>query len=275
MENLREVAQLVKECTDCPLSTGRTNAVPGEGDPNADIMFIGEGPGYREDREGRPFVGPAGQLLEGLLASIGSNRKQVFIANMVKCRPPENRDPAPSEITACSKYLDRQIELVNPKLIVTLGRFSFGRYFPGEGITRSRGKLREKDGRNIYPVLHPAAALRRQELRGIMVEDFKAIPGILEDLSKNPSEDHAENFAGNFAGPDSGGSPETDSATGFDASGRPSGPTEAAAPGTGQLSFIDGPGPAVEPGRLVANTSSTESATVPGTPARPEQLSLF
>ena len=138
-------------------------------------MFIGEGPGFHEDRQGRPFVGPAGQLLEGLLASIGTNRDQVFIANMVKCRPPDNRDPLPAEISACSKYLDRQIELVNPKIIVTLGRFSLGRFFPGESITRARGRLRQKDGRLIFPVMHPAAALRRPELRSTMVQDFRAI----------------------------------------------------------------------------------------------------
>jgi DNA polymerase len=181
MESLEDVARLVKNCTDCQLHRGRTNAVPGEGNPQADIMFIGEGPGFREDREGRPFVGPAGQLLESLLASIGTNRKEVFIANMVKCRPPDNRDPAPPEIAACGKYLDRQIELINPKLIVTLGRFSLGRFSPGESIMRVRGKARQKDGRTIFPVLHPAAVLRRQELRGIMDEDFQAISRILED----------------------------------------------------------------------------------------------
>ena len=180
MDNLAEVATAVRACTDCPLHRGRTNAVPGEGSPSADLMFIGEGPGFHEDRQGRPFVGPAGQLLEGLLASIGTNRDDVFIANMVKCRPPDNRDPQPPEIAACSKYLDRQIELVNPKIIVTLGRFSLGRFFPGESITRSRGRLREKDGRYIFPVMHPAAALRRPELRVTMVEDFRAIAAALE-----------------------------------------------------------------------------------------------
>ena len=175
MDNLDDVARSVRSCTDCPLHRGRTNAVPGEGSPTAELMFIGEGPGFHEDRQGRPFVGPAGQLLEGLLASIGTTRDQVFIANMVKCRPPDNRDPQPAEITACSKYLDRQIELVNPKIIVTLGRFSLGRFFPGESITRARGRLRQKDGRLIFPVMHPAAALRRPELRSTMVEDFRAI----------------------------------------------------------------------------------------------------
>ena len=178
METLDRVAFLVRNCTNCPLANGRTHAVPGEGNPQADVMFIGEAPGFQEDRQGRPFVGPAGKLLDGLLASIGTNRDDVFIANMVKCRPPDNRDPDPGELAACTKFLDRQIELVNPKLIVTLGRFAFGRYFPGEGITKARGRLREKVGRKIFPVLHPAAVLRRDELRPTMIEDFKAISEI-------------------------------------------------------------------------------------------------
>ena len=187
MDSLDEIARAVRDCADCPLHRGRTHAVPGEGNPSAEIMFIGEGPGFHEDRQGRPFVGPAGHLLEGLLASIGTNREDVFIANMVKCRPPDNRDPEPPEIAACGKYLERQIELINPKLIVTLGRFSLGRFFPGESVTRARGKLREKDGRRIFPVLHPAAALRRPELRKTLVEDFRAIASILEaDALPNP-----------------------------------------------------------------------------------------
>ena len=196
METLEHISDLVKNCTDCPLSGGRTNAVPGEGNPHAEVMFVGEGPGFQEDRRGRPFVGPAGKLLDGLLATIGTNRNDVFIANMVKCRPPDNRDPAPAEMAACTKYLDRQIELINPKLIVTLGRFAFGRFFPGEGITKARGNLREKDGRKIFPVLHPAAVLRREELRPTMIEDFKKIAEILggemEDLGGGPATIAAE-----------------------------------------------------------------------------------
>ena len=182
MNSLDEIAVLVKGCTDCALHLGRTNAVPGEGPLDAELMFIGEGPGFQEDRQGRPFVGQAGKFLEELLASIGTNREQVFIANMIKCRPPENRDPLPAEISSCGKYLDRQIELVNPKLIVTLGRFALARFFPGESISRSRGKVREFGGRFIYPVMHPAAALHRQELRAVIVQDIKAIPVILSDL---------------------------------------------------------------------------------------------
>lgn len=188
MNSLEEIALLVKRCADCELSQGRNNAVPGEGSPQAELMFIGEGPGYHEDRLGRPFVGPAGQFLDDLLMSIGLKREDVFIANMVKCRPPQNRDPLPAEMSACSKYLNRQIELINPKLIITLGRFSLSRFFPGESITRARGKLREREGRWIYPIMHPAAALHRQELRSTIVNDFKEIPRILEKLDR-PSSD--------------------------------------------------------------------------------------
>jgi DNA polymerase len=184
MNNLEEISLLVKGCTDCQLAKGRTNAVPGEGDSQAELMFIGEGPGYHEDRFGRPFVGPAGQLLDNLLKSIGMQREDVFIANMVKCRPPKNRDPFPAEMAACTKYLDRQIELITPKLIVTLGRFSLSRFFPGESITRVRGKLREKDGRHVFPIMHPAAALHRQELRSAIVSDFMEIPKVLEKLDR-------------------------------------------------------------------------------------------
>ncbi len=238
MNTLEQVSQLVRTCTDCPLGRGRTNAVPGEGNPHAEVMFIGEGPGYQEDRQGRPFVGPAGKLLEGLLASIGSNRDDVFIANMVKCRPPDNRDPSPAEMAACTKYLDRQVELVNPKLIVTLGRFAFGRYFPGEGITKARGKLRVKDGRKIFPVLHPAAVLRREELRPTMIEDFKAISEILQGGIEDP--------------------------------GMEPGVTAPEAPQPAQMSFVDAPGqPAVPAAQAETSTVSVDEAP------RPEQLTLF
>jgi DNA polymerase len=187
MDSLVEIARLVSVCTDCSLHLGRTNAVPGEGAEDAEIMLIGEGPGYHEDRLGRPFVGPAGNFLEELLASIGLDRKQVFIANMVKCRPPQNRDPAPAEMEACQKYLERQIELIDPLLIVTLGRFSLARFFPGESISRARGRVRQRNGRSIYPVMHPAAALHRQEFRATIMQDFLAIPGLLEELRRTPS----------------------------------------------------------------------------------------
>lgn len=182
MDTLEDLAQRVRDCTDCPLHLSRTNAVPGEGPANAEILFIGEGPGFHEDRQGRPFVGPAGNFLEELLQSIGMTRDQVYIANMVKCRPPNNRDPAPSEISACSKFLDRQIELIDPLLIVTLGRFSMSRFFPGQSISRIRGRLRSAAGRQIFPIMHPAAGLRRQEMRAAIEEDFAKVPGLLDVL---------------------------------------------------------------------------------------------
>ena len=182
MDTLEDVAREVSACTDCPLHQSRTNAVPGEGPADAEVLFIGEGPGYQEDRQGRPFVGPAGGFLEDLLQSIGMTRDQVYIANMVKCRPPDNRDPAPGEIAACSKYLERQIELIAPRLIVTLGRFSTGRFLPGQTISRVRGRLRSVDGRQIFPIMHPAAGLRRQEMRVAIEEDFAKLAGLLDVL---------------------------------------------------------------------------------------------
>lgn len=182
MDTLSEVARVVNACTDCQLHAGRTNAVPGEGPDAAELLFIGEGPGFHEDRQGRPFVGPAGNFLEDLLQSIGMTRDQVYIANMVKCRPPDNRDPVPAEIAACSKYLDRQIELLDPLLIVTLGRFSTARFIPGQSISRVRGRLRRVNGRHIFPIMHPAAGLRRQEMRSAIEEDFAKIPGLLDVL---------------------------------------------------------------------------------------------
>ncbi len=182
METLEDLARRVRDCTDCPLHSGRANAVPGEGPDDAEILFIGEGPGYHEDQQGRPFVGPAGNFLEELLQSIGMTRDQVYIANMVKCRPHNNRDPMPNEIEACSKYLDRQIELINPLLIITLGRFSMTRFLPGQSISRVRGRLRSVDGRQIFPIMHPAAGLRRQEMRSAIEEDFAKVPGLLDVL---------------------------------------------------------------------------------------------
>jgi len=182
METLKDLAQRVRDCTDCPLHSGRANAVPGEGPDHAEILFIGEGPGYHEDQQGRPFVGPAGNFLEELLQSIGMTRDQVYIANMVKCRPHNNRDPMPNEIAACSKYLDRQIELINPLLIITLGRFSMTRFLPGQSISRVRGRLRSVGGRQIFPIMHPAAGLRRQEMRSAIEEDFAKVPGLLDVL---------------------------------------------------------------------------------------------
>jgi DNA polymerase len=143
-------------------------------------MIIGEGPGYYEDQQGRPFVGPAGRLLEELLASIGMKREDVYITNMIKCRAPSNRDPLPSEIKACKPYLDRQLELIGPRVVVTLGRYSFAKFFPDEPIGKARGRPRRWNGLTIYPMYHPAAALRNGNLRSLLEKDFLALPSILD-----------------------------------------------------------------------------------------------
>ena len=180
-EALRAIAGEIAACTECRLAQGRTNAVPGEGAPDADVMFIGEGPGYYEDQQGRPFVGAAGKFLDELLAGIGLARKDVYITNTVKCRPPDNRDPQTDELDTCeSLYLRRQLQLVNPTLLVTLGRFSLTRLFPGQTISRARGQLLYKDGLAVYPIYHPAAALHQQRLRDVIVEDFRNLPTALE-----------------------------------------------------------------------------------------------
>jgi DNA polymerase len=157
-------------------------AVPGEGLAHADIMFVGEGPGFHENQQGRPFVGAAGQFLEELLDSIGLKREQVFITNVVKCRPPGNRDPLPEEIEACKQYLDRQIALIKPKVIVTLGRYSMARAFPNEKISRIHGQPKKVEGIVYVPMYHPAAALHQSSLRKTIEDDFKKLPAILAEI---------------------------------------------------------------------------------------------
>ena len=184
MTGLTDLAKEVSSCNRCPLAQGRTKAVPGEGPENAAIMFIGEGPGFHEDQQGRPFVGAAGQFLDELLQSIGLKRAEVYITNVVKCRPPGNRDPQPDETAACQSYLDRQIALIKPMVIVTLGRFSMARAFPNEKISAIHGRPR-KIGEIVYvPMFHPAAALHQPTLRKTVEEDFAKLPKILADLTK-------------------------------------------------------------------------------------------
>ena len=183
-ETLREVAVEVSTCSKCDLCKGRTKAVPGEGNPNAKILFIGEGPGFNEDKQGRPFIGPAGQFLDELLASISLKRADVFITNVVKCRPPNNRDPLPNEIAACSNYLDRQIAAIQPQVIVTLGRFSMAKFFGSEKISAIHGRARKIDGRLCIAMYHPAAALHQSSLKEVIREDFKKIPGIIAESER-------------------------------------------------------------------------------------------
>lgn len=182
MSNLTELHKRILVCTDCALSQSRTKAVPGEGPDNAEIMFVGEAPGWHEDQQGRPFVGQAGQLLDELLKSINLKRANVFIANMVKCRPPGNRDPLPGEIQACRKFLDEQLLTIRPKVIITLGRHSLGRFFPGETIGKVHGTSKKGNGVIYFAMYHPAAALHQQALRKTLEADILKLPQVLAQL---------------------------------------------------------------------------------------------
>jgi len=181
---LKAIAEEVKACTQCKLYQGATNAVPGEGPANAEIMFIGEGPGFHEDRQGRPFVGAAGKFLEELIGYIGLKREQVFIANVVKHRPPSNRDPEADELEACAGFLERQIKAINPKVIVTLGRYSMARFFPGAKISAVHGQAKKVDGRLVVAMFHPAAALHQPSLKQAVIDDFKKLPALITSAEK-------------------------------------------------------------------------------------------
>ena len=178
---LDSIAEQIKGCTACELCRSRTHAVPGEGNYNARIMLIGEGPGYHEDQQGRPFIGNSGKFLGELLGKAGLKREDVFITNVVKCRPPGNRDPMPDEIAACSAYLDAQLELIDPDVVVTLGRFSMQRWFRNERISKIHGEPREDGKRLIVPMYHPAAALHQAALRSTIEDDFAKLPKILAE----------------------------------------------------------------------------------------------
>jgi uracil-DNA glycosylase family 4 len=192
MSALAELYEKIAVCPDCALSRSRNRAVPGEGPEDAEIMFVGEAPGFYEDQQGRPFVGPAGRLLDDLLASIGLRRDQVYIANVIKCRPPDNRDPLPKEIEACRKWLEGQIELIKPKVVVPLGRFSLAWFFPNESIGRMHGHARYRDGIYYMPMYHPAAALHAGNMRRTIEEDFHKLPAVLEEARKGPKEEVPE-----------------------------------------------------------------------------------
>ena len=187
---LDAVAAEVRVCRRCPLWAGRTNAVPGEGDPDTEVVFVGEGPGFNEDRQGRPFVGRAGDLLVRLIGSLGWRREEVFITNVVKCRPPENRDPEPAEIEACEPYLRRQLEILDPVLIVTLGRYSMARFMPGARIGGAHGTMAPVDPASgarsalVYALSHPAAALRSPEVERQSYLDIAGIPAALTEARR-------------------------------------------------------------------------------------------
>jgi len=193
MSALERLCEEIRACQGCELAKYRTKVVPGEGAEDADLLFIGEAPGWHEDQQGRPFVGPAGQFLDQLLASIGLRRKEVYVANVIKCRPPQNRDPLPVEVESCRRWLDQQIETIQPQMIITLGRYSLARYFPSDSIGKVHGKPRKSGGVVLYPMYHPAAALHQGSLRRTIETDMLRIPQILaqgRDLPEDAVESH-------------------------------------------------------------------------------------
>ena len=189
---LDEIAREASVCKKCALHHSRKKSVPGEGPANAKILFIGEGPGFYENEQGRPFVGAAGKFLEELLASIGMKREQVFITNVVKCRPPANRDPSPDELSACADYLDRQIQAINPQIIVTLGRYSMAKFLPNAKISDVHGQPLQVKGRLIVPMFHPAAALHQPSLRPSVEGDFAKLPEMIAIATQNRAEQAAD-----------------------------------------------------------------------------------
>ena len=183
-ETLAAIAGEVVVCTKCPLQHSRKKAVPGEGPARAEIMLIGEGPGFYEDQQGRPFVGASGQFLTQLLGQAGLKREEVWITNVVKCRPPGNRDPMPEEIETCGQYLERQIKAIQPSIIITLGRFSMGRFMPGVKISQVHGQMRKVGDWFVIPMFHPAAALHQASLKPAILADFARLPAMLEQARK-------------------------------------------------------------------------------------------
>ena len=189
MSELTDLYKDIQVCQACILSQGRTKAVPGSGPEDAQIMFIGEAPGFHEDRQGEPFVGAAGKYLEELLEQIDIRREDVYITNVVKCRPPGNRDPQPDEVATCKAYLDKQIDLLRPRLVVTLGRFSMQRYFPGASISRIHGQPKRVGSVIYYPMFHPAAALHQPRWRSLVEEDILKIPDLLAKIDRVEEEE--------------------------------------------------------------------------------------
>ncbi len=195
MSALSELNKEIALCQQCEIAKYRNRVVPGEGVEDADIMFIGEAPGWHEDQQGRPFVGPAGKYLDELLASIGLRREQVYIANVIKCRPQGNRDPLPAEIQNCRQWLERQIEIIQPKMIVALGRYSMVMFFPGKSISRIHGTAQKRDNVIYYAMYHPAAALHQGSLRQAIEEDMLKIPSLLAQAETIKEEQEPEQLS--------------------------------------------------------------------------------
>ncbi len=179
-ENLENISNEISLCTKCALCKSAIQAVPGSGNPNTKIVFIGEAPGFYEDQLGLSFVGRSGKLLDFLLGQIKLNRNDVWIGNIIKHRPPENRDPSPEEIKICKSFLTRQLDVINPKIIITLGRFSMNYFLPDAVISKAHGKTHQVGRFVIYPLYHPAAGLRNPNMKLQLIEDFLKIPDIIE-----------------------------------------------------------------------------------------------
>ncbi|OGO25352.1 MAG: uracil-DNA glycosylase [Chloroflexi bacterium RBG_16_51_16] len=201
IEELSGIAAEVSVCTKCTLHHSRKNAVPGEGPEQAEIMFIGEGPGFHENEQGRPFVGAAGQFLDQLLTQAGLKRSNVWITNIVKCRPPANRDPLPEEISACNLYLERQIKAIDPKIIISLGRLSMANYLPRAKIGSVHGQMHKVGGRFFIPMYHPAAALHQASIKPVILADFARLPELLKvarsELKNSGETDSSKHATGN------------------------------------------------------------------------------
>jgi uracil-DNA glycosylase family 4 len=263
---LDAIASEVRACRRCRLSEQRTQAVPGEGHPDTEVMFVGEGPGQNEDRLGRPFVGAAGSLLEELLAMVGWRREDVFITNVVKCRPPGNRDPEADEMAACAPFLRRQLEVLDPALVVTLGRFSLQTFMPGDTISRVHGTRRPIDPESGaraavgYAMYHPAAALRQTALRETMQRDMAAIPETLLRAREGRAALPEAAMAATAPAP---------SAAPTDASSTSAQTAGAAITGAGDSRAIP---PAIS---SIMPTSTTESTTDMNTTIPDDQLGLF
>ena len=203
MDTVAALEEEIHQCQLCPLAEGRNSAVPGEGNQNAVVMFVGEGPGFEEDKQGRPFVGRSGKFLTQMLEKVGITREDVYITNVVKCRPPDNRDPQPNELSACSDYLSRQVDLINPRIIVTLGRFSMRRWFAEGSITKIHGQVTNIGrGRVAMAMFHPAAALRNPQWRTEFERDMALLPQLVERAHlANEAAEHGEGFAAGVAHP--------------------------------------------------------------------------
>jgi uracil-DNA glycosylase family 4 len=192
---LREISEQIARCRLCKLGGGNARPVPGEGNPHASVMLVGEAPGFYEDQQGRPFVGPAGQLLDQLLKAAGFSRSDVFITNVIKHRPPGNRDPEEDEITACDGFLRAQIAAIGPKVLVTLGRYSLAKFIPNvRSMKEVHGKAFPYEGLLVCAMYHPAAALHQGSLRGVLEQDFRSLPMIIarSEARAAAAEDHAE-----------------------------------------------------------------------------------